>query len=625
MESIKITLQNKFSAPLPDFYKRRIIFWHDSDGEFADTVEEYIPDGVNFLKLTGTNWFYAKKLLYIDDTENDYLVYVPFGFEKYEDNWLEDIMRYSESFRADQISMRMDELGIIEDVKMRKLMKKYKKFFDSKERTAKLQKYGSQYDSVGKLHIDVLSVICNAKENNLFGIIQALLTDNLCNESTEIISDIQKYDAEDTLQELLLKKLGFTEYNAEFFMKLAGYILISRLSTVVDITLLGDFKPLLADRNYAQTCADIISTWLTSSDDKNLFEIAKQVETTYHIPEMLSKLDIEQIINAECLPCINDIIIRKAMTGITEDRIKADDLLKIIEKRRMLKWYDSYQYYYEGLIYAAMMKKFILDHYDGYHFADCSSMARAYTKELCDMDTYYRKFHVAYKNSIGQADSELEDMFKNLTDYVEGLYKNTFLAQLGNTWTALSKDEFAENGFLKGINRQTNFYGNHVSQAAKNSRVFVIISDALRFEVAKELNEMLMRETKGKSEISYMQSIFPMATKFGMAALLPHKELTITDDVKVICDGMSTDGTTNREKVLQKVNSGNIAITSQELFKLKIEELREKVKNTEVVYVYHNQIDAIGDKQITEDRVFDACSDAVSELCKIVSRITQDV
>ena len=187
-------------------------------------------------------------------------------------------MRYSESFRADQISMRMDELGIIEDVKMRKLMKKYKKFFDSKERTAKLQKYSSQYDSVGKLHIDVLSVICNAKENNLFGIIQALLTDNLCNESTEIISDIQKYDAEDTLQELLLKKLGFTEYNAEFFMKLAGYILISRLSTVVDIALPGDFKPLLADRNYAQTCADIISTWLTSSDDKNLFEIAKGIQ-----------------------------------------------------------------------------------------------------------------------------------------------------------------------------------------------------------------------------------------------------------------------------------------------------------------------------------------------------------
>lgn len=621
MESIQITLQKKFAAPLPDFYKRRIVFWHDADKEFVETVEENVPDGVKLLKLTGTNWFYAKKLLYIDDTVSDYLVYVPFGFEKYEDNWLGDIMRYSESFRADQISMRMDELGIIEDVKMRKLMKKYKKFFDSKERIAKLQKFGTKYDSIGKLHIDVLSVICNTRDNNLFGIVEALLVDNLCNESDEIISDIQKYDAEDVLQELLLKKLGFSDYNAESFMKLAGYILISRLSTVIDRSLLIDFNQLLADISYAQACSDIISTWITSSDDSSLFDIAKQVENTYHIPEKLSKLEIEQIINAECLPCINDIIIRKAMIGITEDRIKAEELLKIIEKRRMLKWYDSYQYYYEGLFYAAQMKKFLLDHYEGYHYADCHSMAKAYTNELCNMDTYYRKFHVAFKNSIGQADSELEDMFKNLADYVEGLYKNTFLAQLGNMWTALAKDELAENGCLKGINRQSDFYNNYVSQMAKSSRVFVVISDALRFEVAKELNEMLMRETKGKAELSYMQSIFPTATKFGMAALLPHTELTITDDIKVLCDRMSTEGTLNREKVLQTINAGNVAITSQELFKLKIDELREKVKKSEVVYVFHNQIDAIGDKQITEDKVFDACKDAVIELCKIVSRI----
>ena len=116
MDSIQTTLQNKFAAPLPDFYKRRIVFWHDSEGEFADSVEENVPDGVKFLRLTGSNWFSAKKLLYLDDTESDYLVYVPFGFSKYEDNWLGDIMRYSESFRADQVSMRMDELKISEDM-----------------------------------------------------------------------------------------------------------------------------------------------------------------------------------------------------------------------------------------------------------------------------------------------------------------------------------------------------------------------------------------------------------------------------------------------------------------------------------------------------------------------------
>lgn len=622
METIQNTLQKKFNAPLPDFYKRRIVFWQDSEGEFSDTVEEYVPQDVQLLKLTDRNWFYAKKLLYIDDTENDYLVYVPFGFEKYEDNWLGDIMRYSEIFRADQISMRMDELGIAEDVKMRQLMRKYKKFFDSKERTAKLQKYGTKYDSVGKLHIDVLSAICNAEENNLFGIIKALLIDSLCNGSNELISDIQKYDAEDTLQELLLKKLGYTEYDAETFMKLAGYILLSRLSTVVDRSLLLDFKPLLADDRYAQACGDIVSAWLTSNYDKYLYDITQQVEKTYQVTEKLENLEIEQIINAECLPCINHIIIQKAMTGIIEVRIKAEDLLKIIEKRRMLKWYENYQYFYEGLLYAAQMKKFILDHYEGYHYDNCRNMVRAYTEELCNMDTYYRKFHVAFQNSIGEGDSKLEDLFSILADYVERLYKNTFLLQLGNTWTTLSKEELATRGYLSDINRQSNFYNNNIANASNTGRVFVIISDALRYEVAKELNEKLMRETKGKAEITCMQSVFPSVTKFGMAALLPHSEISITEDNKVVCDGMSTEGTANREKVLNAVHNGNVAITAQELFKMKTTDLREKVKNADVVYIYHNQIDAIGDKKVTEDKVFDACSDAIDELCKLVNRIT---
>ena len=39
-ETIKSRLADRFSAPLPEFHKRRIIFWHDEDGEFAEQVTE---------------------------------------------------------------------------------------------------------------------------------------------------------------------------------------------------------------------------------------------------------------------------------------------------------------------------------------------------------------------------------------------------------------------------------------------------------------------------------------------------------------------------------------------------------------------------------------------------------
>ena len=62
---------------------------------------------------------------------------------------------------------------------------------------------------------------------------------------------------------------------------------------------------------------------------------------------------------------------------------------------------------------------------------------------------------------------------------------------------------------------------------SNGNRVFVIISDALRYEVAVSLLEELSREMQGKVKLSSMQGIFPTETKFGMAALLPHKELSV--------------------------------------------------------------------------------------------------
>ena len=42
----------------------------------------------------------------------------------------------------------------------------------------------------------------------------------------------------------------------------------------------------------------------------------------------------------------------------------------------------------------------------------------------------------------------------------------------------------------------------------------------------------------------------------------------------------------------------------------------------DVVYIYHNQIDAIGDKPVTEDEVFDAAEHAIDEVVKLVKKLT---
>jgi len=150
-ESIQFNLRERFAAPLPEFYRRRIIFWKDEDREFEKDIDELNLEGVKIIKLTGTNNFAVKKLLLHDDLDSNYLIYCPITYTSDEDNWLQDIEYYSEPFRADFISMQMDELNIAPSAAMRRTVKLYAKFFDSKERIQKLRRIRRPSNSISTL------------------------------------------------------------------------------------------------------------------------------------------------------------------------------------------------------------------------------------------------------------------------------------------------------------------------------------------------------------------------------------------------------------------------------------------------------------------------------------------
>ena len=41
IEKVIQELNGRFVAPLPEYYHRRIIFWHDEDREFEDKLDEF--------------------------------------------------------------------------------------------------------------------------------------------------------------------------------------------------------------------------------------------------------------------------------------------------------------------------------------------------------------------------------------------------------------------------------------------------------------------------------------------------------------------------------------------------------------------------------------------------------
>jgi uncharacterized protein (TIGR02687 family) len=82
-------------------------------------------------------------------------------------------------------------------------------------------------------------------------------------------------------------------------------------------------------------------------------------------------------------------------------------------------------------------------------------------------------------------------------------------------------------------------------------------------------------------------------------------------------------GKANREKILQKALNGKAAVfDSETILGMKSEELRSYVRDNQVIYVYHNIIDKVGDSRDSEERVFTACADALEELQKLVRKLT---
>ena len=127
IETIKCTLMERFAADLPDYYERRVIFWYDSEREFEGLLDELHLDGVKLLRLTGDNYFEAKMLLSETDIGSNYLVYDPVSHARRDEDQLRDIELYSEEFRADLVSMQMDELHIPQTTLLRRARYKLRK------------------------------------------------------------------------------------------------------------------------------------------------------------------------------------------------------------------------------------------------------------------------------------------------------------------------------------------------------------------------------------------------------------------------------------------------------------------------------------------------------------------
>lgn len=617
-EKIIQDLNRRFAEPLPEFYKRWIVVWVDEDGDFADRLDEIKLENAKVVALTGNNNFYVKKLLAVDDPTSNYLVYRPFAYESDEDNWLLDVELYSEEFCADLPSILLDQMKFPKTPALRQEVKRFVKFFKSPVSLNKMTMLKVIPTTPTQLQMMIMAVLAGVKDVKPNPIIKALLKAGEQADNNPVYHKFVNYDIHMAFWKMIEQCTGYLETEPDLG-KLAKHILLTASTRTLYPEFLKGFKEYISSPHQAY-CYDFVSEWMHSEDSQDFYKIAEYVEEELKLPQHFMKLKVVDLVETEVFPCIDEVILIKLMTEIKDNIINVEAITQIVEKRRTCVWYNDFKNYYEGILMVAKMQAFYQKHSAGFHTVEPEKIWQEYTTEYYIMDTWYREFHKRYSDSQTHS-HECQDLFIHVKDKVEGFYVTWFLGQLGNNWSEACADNLREYGYVLEVPRQTDFYSQHI--ATSNSRKYVIISDAMRYEVGASLADQLQRETKAKVELSSMQALFPTITKFGMAALLPYTQLSVelkNDRLAVLVDGQSSEAP-NRDKILKAKAPASVALKYQDIIGMKRADRQALVKGMNVVYIYHDTIDQAGHQ---ENFNFNACDAAMEELKNMVRIIANE-
>lgn len=129
--------------------------------------------------------------------------------------------------------------------------------------------------------------------------------------------------------------------------------------------------------------------------------------------------------------------------------------------------------------------------------SDIDEIIKSYTKVWYKIDMRYRYFNFYYDKLSNNT------YFEKLRKLIENIYTNDYLNKITTNWC----DCFSKSNGRTSLPLQSNFFYSYVEP--KKERVCVIISDALRYEVARTLLEKFQADEKCTSSIKAMQSVLP--------------------------------------------------------------------------------------------------------------------
>jgi uncharacterized protein (TIGR02687 family) len=625
---------------------QQAVFWHDVDSEFVASVAGLpLGDGVQLVKLDEVPALQVKLdieaglqaggdqrwLLYSNQPEPDPA-----------QDWLLDIRLRSRAFRADSMSMLLEDLGLT-TLSLAPHLKLRGKFLRARERVERLKRLVLPDDDAEALDRKMMAVLLRSDESDALALAMRLLhglwlpAEERLGEAPKAWAELEAMDLAAGFWLVMKAQLGY-EATVPSLPDLLTRVLVTDFARGLRGPCPATLQHLaLPDRVRAANASVLAARWRTDVTlHPSYVGLAGAVAGSLQLDTALAGLAVEELLDCVTFPSIDKRIVSalkgrigsqggaalegvRAVAGRRRDGPWANRLLAHAgeETRALAACYDALEAAAEFL---ALKDRWA----EGLSFATADEALVAYRDQLFAFDQLYRRVH----HAADQVEPTGWSLLHSLRDQVEAAYSGWFMPQLGAAWARVLE---GPQGLLatwrsEALAPQQRFFDDWVAGPINSGavqRLFVVISDALRFEVAEELARDINRRNRLNAHLEAQLGVLPSYTSLGMAALLPHQSLAYRAGGEVWADGAPTATLEARDALLARY--GGMAIRAEELLALGKLKGRERVKDRRVVYVYHDRIDLLGDKQASEGQTFEAVAQTITELQAVVSFIVNNL
>ena len=596
MKSIHESLQHVL-------HRNRIVFWYDPAGDWTEDFEGFSDENVTKLRVSGNDFGTKVRVVREPDPEARFLIYVPASQPAHTSNWLYDPLLQGYEFKADKASLALHEAGL--RAEFLALAEQHAAFFKSDKRSQALKAQLAPGDEAPEIRLKMIAILADT-EAEIDALILHFLAKAVAGTTMDLFDPVS-----DCLNAAALTDPFWREVSRIF-----GYTSPTPSLRDFAVLLFRGADPLVTEVALHPHARVFLRRWKDSQRYCESFRLwSRQMEQEMQVEGALERTDSRtNLADSDTFEIFERFTLHRLCQAF-EKGASATDLRGVIFQRRGSFWYPDHKDGYCALERAVEMRELLAA--AELTMDSLASGLKRYVASWWRIDMAYRlcTLHLRRYGHL--------HVMKQVTAWVEKAYVNEFLLVLTDRWS--DQVRRLEKWECDVLPAQTRFFDVYVRPfLRRNQKVFVIVSDALRFEAATDFAQRLRVANRWTAEVDALFGSVPSFTQLGMASLLPGTRWSVDPETGAASvDGRSATGTPGRAEILrQSGHQKAAALNAEQFLDLNTKtDGRALMRDHEVIYIFHNHIDKVGDAAATEAKTVEAVEQAFEELELIIRKV----